>query len=113
MLEPGASSEESVMARAGLVAGLGGLLLAGCVPIAAPAPAPAPAPAVMADWPDLPLTPGEWRYADEGGAVAARFAAANGASFVIRCERSTGRLLLAREGAMPSGGMTIRTSSTL
>jgi hypothetical protein len=67
----------------------------------------------MADWPDLPLTPGEWGYADEGGAVVARFAAADGAGFSLRCERSARRLVLAREGVTPAGGMTIRTSSSL
>jgi hypothetical protein len=112
------------MAKAGLFLGLGALLLGGCVsrpapapepapPAPAPAPPPVPAPApppAPLDWADLPLTPGEWLYADEAAGPVARFAAGDGTAFVIRCERSAHRLVVAREGTQ-AGAMTIRTTS--
>ena len=97
------------------------LLAAGCAsrpapaPRAAPAPAPPPvatpppvlAPAPAPDWPDRPLTPGEWSY-DEG-AARARFTAADGAAFALRCDRSARRILIDRENG--AGAMTIRTTA--
>lgn len=116
------------MTRAGLVLGVSALLLAGCASRPAPAPAPQPAaPVVQApqpapppvpvpppadlDWADRPLTPGQWLYSEEsGGGAMARFAAADGSGFAIRCDRAAGRLVVTREG-VPAGAMTIRTTS--
>jgi hypothetical protein len=114
-----------MMARTGSILCLGAMLLAGCVPKPAPAPEPAPPPVAApaprplppppqpapVEWADLPLTPGEWLYSGEGAGLVARFAGSDGSGFLIRCERPDGRMLLAREGAVPAGGMTIRTTS--
>jgi hypothetical protein len=109
------------MTRAGLFAALGGFaLLAGCAPRPEPRPIPAPAaplppapvpvpppPPAAQDWRDIPLTPGEWRYAAQASLVQARFGA-EGAGFVIRCDLANRQLALVREGA--GGAITIRTS---
>ena len=104
------------MRKAALIAGAAALaLLAGCTsrpapqPVSAPAPPPSPPPPPAPspppeDWRDIALTPGDWRYGEEG---AARFGA-DGAGFTIRCDRAGRRILLARDGA--AGTMTVRTS---
>jgi hypothetical protein len=96
-------------------------LLAGCASRPAPAPAPQPAappprvivtpvmptvpPPAAADWRDLDLTAGEWSY----DGAAARFLAADGAAFALRCDAAARRILVEREGA--AGEMTIRTTA--
>ena len=100
------------------------VLLAGCVPKQKPVPAPSPEPAptlpvvvppveppapAAADWRDIPLTAGEWSY-DEA-ALQARFLAVDGAAFILRCDPGARRVLVAREGGVSVGGMTIRTTS--
>ena len=100
---------------------------AACVPRSEPAPpmpaprpvAPPPAPALppppppAADWRDHPLTPGNWYYQAEGAGSQASFGAGDGAaSFVIRCDRTTRRVLLSRPGAPAGSAITVRTSSS-
>lgn len=89
-------------------------LLAGCasrpepappaVPVARPAPPAATVPAAPAptaeDWPDRPLSPGDWSYRRDAGGSEARFA-----GFSLRCDK--GRILLARDGGGP---LRVRTS---
>lgn len=77
----------------------------------APAPAPPPPPPAAADWPDLPLSPGQWFYRDEPAASQALFGPPNSeASFVVRCERATRQIVLQRQGVTTGNTMTIRTS---
>ena len=94
-------------------------LLAGCVSKPAPAPAPRPAPArpaespvvpavpppSPADWRDMDLTPGNWSF----DGAAARFLAADGAAFALRCDQSARRVTIEREGA--AGDMIVRTTA--
>jgi hypothetical protein len=93
-------------------------VLAGCSAKPAPAPAPAPAarpapaeapPALPAepaasDWPDRPLTPGDWTYSSAAGGSEARF----GGGFSLRCDSARRSLTLAREGA--GGPLRVRTT---
>lgn len=102
------------------------VLLAGCVsPTQPPAPPPrvetpppAPAPPVVAassDWRDWPLTPGDWSYAPDARGSTARFGTASGvAELLLRCDRATRQVTLARrQGVGASPALTIRTSSTV
>ena len=104
------------MRKTALIAGAAALaLLAGCASKPAPQPAPAPVPVPpppppappppIADWRDIALSPGDWRYSEEG---AARFGA-DGAGFTIRCDRPGRQVVLAREGG--TGAMIVRTSA--
>ena len=108
----------------GTAAGLA--LLAGCASKPAPAPQaepprpvrpapqppqPRPAPANV-NWPDLPLTPGNWYYRDEGGASTAAYGAANSEPvFLARCNRAQRQVTLAREGSSATPRLVIRTSN--
>jgi hypothetical protein len=99
-------------------------LLGACAAKPAPAPsaaAPAPEaplrivvdelpppPAVALEWPDLPLTPGDWSYAGGPGGSEARFGPENGAHFTLRCDSARRQLLIVRQGA--SGSLLVRTS---
>lgn len=47
-------------------------------------------------WQDMPITPGDWTWAMEGGQSVARFA---GGALVLRCDRSAGTITLQRAGA--------------
>ncbi len=88
------------------------------VPPPAPAPAPAPRPSrplpppvPRADWRDVPITPGDWRWSMEGGQSVARFG--NGL-LVLRCDIARRTVSLSRPGgsgeeAVP---LTVLTSST-
>lgn len=101
------------------------MLLASCAPPPAPAPVPPPPPAprVVApaprpalpplgprvDWRDAPITPGDWRWAIEGGQSVARFA---DGLLVLRCDPAQRTVTLARRGRADSAvPMTITTSS--
>jgi hypothetical protein len=85
--------------------------LAAATPPPAPAPAPEPPAEAKADWADLPLSPGDWRYGSAGGGGSeARFGDA-AAGFVLRCDLGRRQLLLARPGAPAGTVLTIRTSS--
>jgi hypothetical protein len=96
-----------------------GLLTAACVPKpkveappprveTPPQPAPTPpAPAPAKDWADLPLTPGDWRYASDPAGARAEFATGQ---FAIRCVRSSRQVQLVRQAAGASGAIVVRTS---
>ena len=80
---------------------------------APPPPAPAPPPPPAADWADIPLTPGNWYYKDEGQVSSALFGPpASEAAFIVRCDKAGGRISLLREGTTSGQTMTIRTSFT-
>ncbi|MFL6861849.1 MAG: hypothetical protein ACJ8DZ_02505 [Allosphingosinicella sp.] len=90
--------------------------LAGCAPTPAPRVAPPPpreappplppAPPVTPDWRDLPLSPGDWTYAEEAGGPRAAF---GGALFELRCDASGHAVKLSRIGA-GQGTMVLTTS---
>lgn len=96
------------------------LLLAACVPAARmPPPAAPPAsvirptsvvPPSTADWQDVPLTPGAWRYLREGAGSVAAFGPSGVSALVeLRCDLAQRTVSLTRFG--PNGGaLTIRTS---
>lgn len=95
------------------------LALAACAPTAAPPPArvaaPPPVPTVVpptpleGDWRDIPLTPGTWRYRQDGDATVAAYGpAGQPALFALRCERAKHQLRLERTGF--AGPLTVRTS---
>jgi hypothetical protein len=102
------------------------IVLAACVRPSepeAPAPEPRPVPRpvmpapvpLSSDWRDWPITPGTWTYrADERGSLALFGEASTDARFVVRCDRTAGRVYLSRAGdaANAAGGsMTVRTTS--
>ena len=79
-------------------------------PVPPPTPAPPPAPpSATTDWRDIALTPGDWSYTQENGAVFA--ISGGGAAFTLRCNHATRRVELTR---LAGGGsqLRIRTSST-
>jgi hypothetical protein len=78
-------------------------------PIRTPPPTPPAPPPPVADWQDAPLAPGEWSYAQEGGASVARYGPAGQPSFVVRCAPG-GQVSLTRTGAA-SNMIAVRTSS--
>lgn len=84
------------------------------MPQPAPEPAPMPAPAPpppSADWRDWAMTPGGWRYAQEGANSSAAFGQPGAQPLVtIRCETAARRILLILPGARAAGQMTVRTS---
>ena len=66
-------------------------------------------PPVTAEWQDIPLTPGTWRYVRDGsGSVAAFGPAGLPAIAELRCDPARRVVTLIRFGA--SGALTIRTS---
>jgi hypothetical protein len=107
-----------VKPRIGLVAAAVAALLAGCVPRpAAPPPAPPPSPPPpppappppappAADWRDAPLSPGDWRYDNDGRSLA-YFGAPGAPSLALRCD--DGRVALTRGGA-PAAALTVTTT---
>lgn len=73
-----------------------------------PAPPPPQRPTAL-DWREAPITPGDWSWGMEGAASVARFA---GATLVLRCDRASGMITLARAGEAASAEpMTITTTS--
>lgn len=103
------------------------VLLAGCVPPGAPpateeVPAPVqrpvpvrPAPAApVADWRDLPRTPGDWQYRGLGGGSTATYGARGAAPVAtLTCDRAAGQVTMTFATPRPTvGSVTIRTTST-
>lgn len=103
-----------------LIAGLA--TLAACVPQAPRTAAPVPAPPVtqpapppppprVADWRDLPQTPGTWSYTrDARGSLALFGPAGSDALVSLRCDLGARRIYLSRAGSA-TAPLTIRTSS--
>lgn len=66
-------------------------------PAARPAPLPPPAPA--ANWRDVPITPGDWRWSMTDGKSTATFSTPGGVALVrLTCEKFLGEVRLARAG---------------
>jgi hypothetical protein len=82
-------------------------------PVPVPAPVPPPAPALGADWRDWPVTPGNWSYTPAAGGGLASYGNPGAPSeFAIRCDRTSGQVMLSRIGAgAGEAPMTITTSS--
>lgn len=105
------------IAGAALLAGVAAACVPRQVPPAPvpPPPLPARSPTVVmprpasstADWMDVALSPGDWRYRGETGTPSAIFAS-DGISLTLRCERS-GTILFGLLGAR-SAALTIRTT---
>lgn len=65
-------------------------------------PAPLPPPAPAANWRDLPITPGAWRWGMVDGRSTALFGPAGAAPLAsLTCDKPAGRVLLARAGSGP------------
>ncbi|WP_156680540.1 hypothetical protein [Sphingomonas profundi] len=98
-----------------------GLLASACVapkvvqapPPRVPVPVVAPPPPATTDWRDIPLTPGDWRYAAEAGGSAARFGRAGAtADFTVRCATATRTVTLARSVATPVAAATMAITTS-
>ena len=76
-------------------------------PLPVPAPAPSPPPV---GWADLPLTPGTWTWAQEGGDSTASFGPAGAPLFTLRCNAANRAVSFQRASAAGGGAMQIRTS---
>jgi len=75
-----------------------------------PPPAP-PLPPAPRDWADLPLTPGGWTYAGDGGSTSsATFGSPGSPAFRLYCEGPTRSVFLQRFGVAASRTMAVRTS---
>ncbi len=94
------------------------LFAAACTTPPAPAPQPAPVSAAPppvvashpADWRDLAVAPGRWRYVAGDPVSSARFGRDGApADLVLRCDRTTRTVLVLRHGTTHS--LTITTSS--
>ena len=78
---------------------------------AQPRPTPPPPPPPAADWRDVAITPGGWVYSAQGNVTQALFGPANSeAHFIVRCDRSSNRIALVRQGVGSGDMMTIRTT---
>ncbi|WP_346032283.1 hypothetical protein [Erythrobacter westpacificensis] len=101
---------------------LGVLALSACVPpspeptpVPSPSPTPTPTPAQAQpeaappqvvtpsfdNWMDAPQTPGDWRYVAEGGDTLAVFGTGrtpDTVQLILRCERASRRVSIARAG---------------
>jgi hypothetical protein len=76
-----------------------------------PAPPPPPPPPSL-DWPDLPLTPGDWVYSsDAAGSQALYGPPASEAHFILRCERARRQILLSKGGAGAARALVVRTTA--
>lgn len=78
----------------------------------APRPAYQPAPAGATTWADLPATPGDWRWSQEGGQSVARFASGR---LTLRCDIAARSVRIERgEPGTPASGsatLTLRTQT--
>ncbi|WP_404336718.1 hypothetical protein AB2M62_00050 [Sphingomonas sp. MMS12-HWE2-04] len=85
------------------------------VPVPTPTPTPPPPPPkpLPADWRDWPLTPGNWGYRqDARGSIALFGRPGAEADLTLRCDRSRGRIVLARRSDALIPSLTLRTTST-
>ena len=95
-----------------LATGIAALTLSACVPPSpeptpapsptpapAPAPTPTPAPPPPSNWMDAPASPGTWSYSNEATESLAVFGASQADfSFMMRCDKATRRVGIARSG---------------
>lgn len=78
-------------------------------PSSTPRPAQAPPPTASQTWADMPATPGDWRWSNEGGRSVARFA---GGQLVLRCDPAARTVSIERAaGSAPAAALTIRTQT--
>jgi hypothetical protein len=89
--------------------------LSGCAEAPRPAPPapalapPPPASPAVADWRDMPATPGDWTWSREGAGSVARF---GGSEFAVRCSGAGAPIQLERAGrASAPVPMTIITTA--
>lgn len=82
-------------------------------PTSEPNPSPPPSPQQGLDWRAVPITQGDWSYAQAGNVSSAEFrGTSNGARLAIRCDRSTRQVTILRPGAARAAvTMNIRTES--
>lgn len=93
--------------------------------VSQPTPTPPPAPAPVAPQPveeprfanylDAPQTPGTWRYADDPGETLAVYGQGDALRFIIRCDKSSRQIGLARvaeNGPATPRSMTVKTETT-
>ncbi len=111
---------------------LGALALSACVPPSpepTPVPSPTPTPTQAQpqaapvqvvtpsfdNWMDAPQTPGDWRYVGNAGDPLASFGTGrtpDTVQLIIRCERASRRVSIARAGTAPGQvEMLIRTET--
>lgn len=96
------------------------LAIACAAPAPTPAPSPAPTPVASApppeiavptrtyeNWLDAPVTPGDWTYANEPGESLALFGTAGSPVFIMRCDKATRRVGIARVGSA-EGNVPVR-----
>jgi hypothetical protein len=65
------------------------------------------------EWRDMPITPGDWRWAREGGESVARFGPAGVSLLALRCDMAGRRVVMdvAQAAAAPNASLTITTTS--
>ena len=68
-------------------------------PSVAAKPAPLPPPAPVANWRDVPITPGDWRWSMADSKSTATFTTPGGVTLVrLTCEKFLGEVRLSRAG---------------
>ncbi len=79
--------------------------------VATPRPVPLPAPPPVADWRDMPYSPGTWTYRrDPRGSIALFGPVGADAAMTLRCDVGARQIFLSRAGSAVAP-LTIRTSS--
>ncbi len=80
-------------------------------PVVTPQPVPT-AVRPAGDWPDWPLTAGNWIYrTDDRGSIALFGPTGGNAIVTFRCDKNRGKIFFSRAGAGSNGQFLIRTSS--
>lgn len=78
---------------------------------------PKPQPQLSIGWEDAPHSAGDWIYrSDARGSVALFGPGGSDARFIVRCDRSLGRIFLSRLGELAAGhtgSMEIRATSAI
>lgn len=77
-------------------------------PAAELAPAPTPTPSPTADWRDVALTPGDWRF--DPARATAEFGTPGAPLFSVRCDAAARQIVLTRTGTAAGNTLTVRTS---
>ncbi|MEP0391601.1 MAG: hypothetical protein ABJ205_13355 [Erythrobacter sp.] len=87
-------------------------------PVATPAPAPTPTPLPVINEPrfesylDAPQTPGTWSYSDEPSETLALYGVGEDYRFIVRCDKSTRQIGLARAAENASASTRVMEIST-